>query len=103
MPRNAPGLRFLGPTILTSFILLALCSLLAFVLYRQQSQLTESLSENVGSRRAAADLELTLNELLGLLQRRNQDAAALHDRVDRDLREIRRFADKERERELAGQ
>ncbi len=101
MSRGYPRLRFLGPVALTSLILLALCSLMAFLLYRQQSSASEDLRENVGSRRAASDLEETLNDLHALLRGRNAGADSLHDRVDKHLREIGRYADKEREVELA--
>src|SRR5262249_17841723 len=101
MSRGYPRLRFIGPVALTSLTLLALCSLMAFLLYRQQYSASEDLRENVGSRRAASDLEETLNDLLALLRGRNAGADSLHLRVDKHLGEIRRFADKEREVELA--
>src|SRR5207249_7851663 len=68
MPRRYPRLWFVWPVALTSLCLFALSIATAVVLYRQQWSITEDLSENVGSRRAASNLEVTLEKLIGELK-----------------------------------
>ena len=74
MSRRYPGLRFVGPVALTSLCSFAVCTLVAVVLYRQQWTITEELGENVGSRRAASDLEENLRFLLSLLHKQELSA-----------------------------
>src|SRR5205823_20591 len=57
--------------------------------------------ENVVSRRAAADLEQRLEELVERLKTNPDGVEALHDRIEQHLGEISRYADKERERQLS--
>src|SRR5262249_3057171 len=78
-------------------------TLMAVLLYNQQQSVTEALSENVGSRRAAADLEESLNELVNQLKSRPEDVKELHQRIKDNLDTISNFADKERERQLSEQ
>ena len=80
MPRRYPRLWFVGPVALTSLCLFALSTVTALVLYRQQWSITEDRSENVGSRRAASDLEESLHTLIGFLRKDNLAVAPLHDR-----------------------
>src|SRR5262245_50543056 len=100
MSRSA-GLRLLVPVALTALAMLILCVLVAVLLYRQQWSISEALSENVGSRRAAGDLEESLANLLAVLRDNPEAAPPLHTSVEGHLDQIRRFADKEEERRLA--
>src|SRR5213080_5025936 len=101
MPRRYPRLWFVGPVALTSLCLFALSTVTALVLYRQQWSITEDLSENVESRRAASDLEESLKSLIGFLRMGNLDVAPLHDRVEDHLAVIRKYADKIEEQQKA--
>ena len=92
MARYRPGLHFIVPIALTSLFSLALCVSVAFVLYHQQETITEDLSENLSSRKAAADLSETLADLIALLRGRADNVAPLHDRIKSHLVEIDRFA-----------
>ncbi|MBI1913350.1 MAG: hypothetical protein HYS12_01115 [Planctomycetes bacterium] len=102
MPRRYPGLWFVGPVALTSLCLFALSTVTALVLYRQQWSITEDLSENVGSRRAASDLEESLRSLIVLYrQKGNPNFAPLHERIVEHLAAVQRFADKPQEKRQA--
>ncbi len=90
-------LRIVGPTAMTSLLLLALCAFVSVYLYRQQTDTAAELNENIGSRRAASNLE----EALQRLQADRGDHEELLNRVQALLTEIEAFADKPRERELA--
>jgi len=94
-------LHFLLTTSLTSVLLLALGSSVAWLVYRQQSATTEELGENIGSRRAADKFELTLAVLIALHREGSADVAPLHKRLASHLAEIDQFADKQEERRLA--
>jgi signal transduction histidine kinase len=93
-------LRLLAPTALTSLLLLALCGNVAVFLYRQQALTAEALGENIGSRRAAADLEESLEDLAALHRDPLTRVGPVHDRVEEHLEAIRELADKEEERAL---
>src|SRR4051812_31906669 len=101
MPRRFPRLWFVGPVALTSLCLFALSIATAVVLYRQQWSITEDLSENVGGRRAASKLEVTLEKLIGELSTGNAKVAPLHGDVEDHLAEIRNYADKPEEKRQA--
>lgn len=97
------ALRFLWPVLLTSLVLLTLCSVTAFTLYQRQSEFAEVFRENIESRRVAADLEESLVELAGLVRDRPDGLASLHKHIAAHLDEVDRYADRPRERELAAQ
>src|SRR5262245_34416631 len=102
MARYHPSKHFVMLVVLTSVFSLGVCVFAAFVLYRQQWTATEDLSENVSSRRAAADLITSLSDLLALLRDRADKVAPLHGRIQAHLQEIERFANKDEERTLTG-
>src|SRR5205823_1271482 len=62
---------------------------------------SESLRQNIVSRRAAADLEEDLLTLNGLLRDRNERVGSLHDQISAHLDEIERYADSAEEKRLA--
>jgi two-component system sensor histidine kinase HydH len=99
---NYPG-RLLLVTGASSALLLALSVGIAAYLNSQQEQTGKELQENIGSRRAAADLREALIELVALHQRGESDLAALHERAQTHLDEIVRWADKSAEKALARQ
>src|SRR5690349_8853437 len=94
-------LRIMGPTALTSLLLLALCAFVSVYLYRQQTVSAEELGENIGSRRAASNLEETLRDLAAYHRRGNVHVEPLHEQIDRLLAEIEKYADKPQEQDLA--
>jgi signal transduction histidine kinase len=96
-------LRIMGPTALTSLLLLALCALVSIYLYRQQTDTAAELGENIGSRRAASNLEETLRDLAALHRNGVENVAPLHERIDVLLHEIEAYADKPEEQTLAAQ
>ena len=90
-------LRILLTTALTSLLLLTLGASVAWLLYRQQSAKARELEENIGSRRAAVVLEETLAELIAAHRQGRGDVVALQERIEGQLEEIHRLADKEPE------
>jgi two-component system, NtrC family, sensor histidine kinase HydH len=94
-------LHFLLTTSLTSVLLLALGSSVAWLVYRQQSATADVLGENIGSRQAAVNLEETLNNLINFHGKGSADVALLQERIHSHLAEIEKFADKAEERDLA--
>src|SRR2546429_318393 len=101
MARTSYHLKLLWPIALTSLLTFAGCTLMAVLLFQQQQSVTEALSENVGSRRAAADLEESLLKLVNQLQTQPEEVEKLHERIKDNLDAISNFADKERERQLS--
>jgi two-component system sensor histidine kinase HydH len=93
--------RFLCFTVLSSLLVGTLCGGLAVYLNHQQAQTAADLMENIGSRRAAAKLEETLTDLTKLHDQGEKDVEPLQDVAAEHLQEIERYADKQRERELA--
>lgn len=91
------SLRFAWPVVLISLGLIALCSVIAVFLFRQQSQIAGVLRENIHSRRAAADLEESLIDLIGLLKVRVEGVDVLHRRIEQHLANIRAHVDHEEE------
>src|SRR4051794_40483874 len=103
MPTPGYQLRILGPTALTSALLLAVCGLASAYLYRQQTGTAAELGENIGSRRAASNLEETLRDLAALRRNGVDEVKPIHDRIAALLREIESFADKPEEQILSRQ
>jgi two-component system sensor histidine kinase HydH len=96
--------RLLVVTGVASALLLATSVGIAAYLNSQQVQTAEDLIENIGSRRAAADLRETLTDLVALHERGVTGLEPLQERVrGHHLPEIERLADKRREKELAKQ
>jgi two-component system, NtrC family, sensor histidine kinase HydH len=95
--------RFLVFTVLSSLLVGTLCGGLAVYLNHQQAQTAGVLEENIGSRRAAANLEETLTALIALHRKGTKHVEPLQERAEEHLQEIERYVDKDRERELARQ
>src|ERR1043166_2796369 len=93
--------RFLLVTIATSLLLLSSTAGIGVYLNAERARTSAELRESIGSRRAAAALEETLTDLLALRDRGVQEVPPLHERVGEHLAEIQRYANKDRERELA--
>lgn len=89
--------RFFFFTTLSGMVALVVCGTLAVSLAREQARTADVLGENIGSRRAAANLEESISDLLALHQRHAKDVEALHERVEEHLREIESLADKSEE------
>src|SRR5437763_11770904 len=102
MPAPAYQLRVVGPTVLTSLLLLAVCAVVSVYLYRQQTGTAAELGENIGSRRAASNLEETLHDLAALHRGGAERVEPIHQRVGALLGQIEAFADKPEEQALAG-
>lgn len=92
--------RLLAFAALSSLTLIGLSGMVSLYLYREQGRTADSLQENIGSRGAAINLEVTLHNLAALHERQLRDVEPLLEQVQTDLNEIERFADKVREREL---
>ncbi len=99
---NYPG-RLLLATSVSSALLLATSVAVAVYLNAQQLRTAEVLNENIGSRRAAANLHETLVDLAALHERKVANLEPLFERVQLHLSEIDRLADKGGEQELAQQ
>jgi len=100
---NYPS-RLLLATGASSALLLVLSVAVAGYLNSQQVRTADVLNENIGSRRAAADLRETLSELVTLHtsdKRGLADLDRLHERALSHLGEIERLADKSAEKALA--
>jgi len=93
--------RFVWPIALLSVSLVALCAVLMSFLLRQQARIAAVMGENIESRRAAADLEESLTDLVALLKVRVEGVAPLHERAGGHLARIVRLVDHEEERRLA--
>jgi two-component system, NtrC family, sensor histidine kinase HydH len=103
MPGRLYQWRIVAPTVLTSLLLLAVCAVAAVYLYLQQTATAKELGENIGSRRAASNLEETLRDLAALHRAGGAGVEAIHERIDGHLREIEGFADKPEEKILVPQ
>lgn len=88
-------------TLGVSLIVLVFCFSLAAYLYSQQSHSAEVLGENIGSRGAALNLEVTLNDLLALHQRGADQVDPLWEKVQQFQKEIEEYADKPEEQKIA--
>jgi signal transduction histidine kinase len=98
---NRMPFRYLWPVLLTTAVLLGLCTVTAVLLFRHRAGMSETLRENIVSRRAAADLEEDLLTLHGLLRDRVEGVGSLHDQIRVHLDEIDRYADRDDEKRLA--
>jgi signal transduction histidine kinase len=90
-----------APSALVSLLLLGLCTWVSVALFRQQQETAAVLDENVGSRKAAHDLEAVLEELVA---RHRDGGPGLDDKqnlAEAHLADIQAFADKDEERRLA--
>ncbi len=85
----------------SSALLLASSIGVAIYLNSQQAEAAEVLGENIGSRRAAANLREILTDLVTRHQRGETDVELFHERAWTDLGEIERLADKDTEKTLA--
>jgi signal transduction histidine kinase len=93
--------RFLGPLVLVSLSLVTLGVLTAASLFRQQQTVTITLRENIGSRRAATELEECLIDLIALLKDHVEAVSTLHGRLRAHLTVIDAYADQAEEAALA--
>src|SRR5262245_25806343 len=98
--RTYPG-RFLAGTASASALVLVLCGSVAVYLDGEQARTASVLSENIGSRMAAANAEESLNDLIALHRQGATHVEPVHDRISGHLSEINALADKEQERVLA--
>jgi two-component system sensor histidine kinase HydH len=103
MPAPDYQLRILAPTALTSVLLLAVCGIASVYLYRQQTDTAAELGENIGSRRAASNLEETLRDLAALHRDGVERVGPILQRIDTLLGEIESFANKPEEQALSEQ
>jgi signal transduction histidine kinase len=101
LKRNLPS-HIARLSIFSSLLLFGVCVGMAGYLYWQLGSTGRSLTEDVGSRKAAHDLETTLVKLADKLQRGGQ-VDDLNDRLAGLLDEVSRLADKDEEARLAGQ
>lgn len=85
--------RYIGPVLLITGCLVALCAFTAASLLNQQTTLSRSLREHVKSHRAAVELEECLTDLIALENDRVESVAVLHDRVRYLLAAVRSAAD----------
>ena len=92
--------RYLGPVLLITGCLVALCAVTAVSLLNQQTTLSRSLRENVESRRAAVELEECLTDLIALENDRVESVTVMHNRVRVLLTAVQAVADQAEEREL---
>src|SRR5436190_21262395 len=99
LTRDFPS-RITRLAVILSVSLFALCIVAAYYLYRQQAATAESLGENIGSRKAARNVEIALEELIQHLGAGGAQAAAFADKVKQPLAEARGLADKEEEERL---
>src|SRR5258706_10843375 len=95
--------RLLAAATLSSLLLLGVCGTLAVYLEREQARTADVLGEDLGSRKAASDLEEVLDRLVTAQLQGDADQAALRRDADALLDEIDRLADKSEERVLAGE
>lgn len=104
--RKLPTLRVAGPTLLVSGLLFAACIVAAMLLYRLHARSAEDLTEDIDSRKIAADLETTLRNLAALVRRTiavkqgSDQVDALNDHVTQLLEEARLLANTQTEEAL---
>jgi two-component system sensor histidine kinase HydH len=91
-----------GPTFLVSLLLLSLCTLAAIYLYQQQETYAESVGEDLRSTQVAQDLKNTVHDLAALIRDGREKVDPLHQRIHEQLKQARKLADKDKERELVG-
>src|SRR5262245_52696017 len=107
MLKSSVFLRVAAPTILVSVLLLASCVVVAVHLHGQQKLTVRIYGENVRSREVAHDLEVSLKDLMLVIEQTwpNPSAAAsqveeIHARIREAISLGKEFADKDRERTL---
>src|SRR5581483_6764127 len=98
---NRLPFRYLWAVLLSSTVLLGLCTITAVLLFQQRAGMSESLRENIISRRAAADMHEDLFTLDGLLREGNERVGSLHDQISSHLDEIEQYADSDQEKQMA--
>jgi len=98
--RTYPG-RFLAGTASASALVLVLCGSVAVYLDNEQARTASVLSENIGSRVAAANSEESLSDLIALHRQGAQHVEPVHERIAGHLSQIQALADKEQERILS--
>jgi two-component system sensor histidine kinase HydH len=98
-----PGLRWriLWPVSLVAICLVILCVFTAVSLFHQHATIAGVFSENVASRKAAAELEECLTDLIALEHARVETVAPLHARARTHLKKITELADEPDEQLLA--
>jgi two-component system, NtrC family, sensor histidine kinase HydH len=108
--RRPLALHLLAPTVLVSLALVAACISGALVLNNLQVNVSNVLTENVQSTRAATGLETALRELHDVLQGPHTDPGAVTDqlatlnqRAREWLEEAQRWANWQREKDLVAQ
>jgi two-component system sensor histidine kinase HydH len=94
---NYPA-RLLLVTGASSILLLASSIGVAVYLNSEQAQTAQVLNEDIGSRRAAADLRESLTELSDRHKHGGVNLESLHEKVRKDLAECERLADKPTEK-----
>jgi signal transduction histidine kinase len=99
LKRNLP-FHIAGLAAFLSLLLLGVCAVTAVYLYWQLSSTGRNLSEDVGSRKAAHDLETTLENLADLLGHGSDQVGALHERIAGLMDDVTRLADKQEEKRL---
>lgn len=97
--RDYPN-RLLLAAILSSLLVLGLCGTVAVFVTWEQSRTADVLRENIGSRRAAVNLQEVLAALATLHLRGVNEVTPLHERAEGHLTDIERLADKDQEREF---
>lgn len=95
--------QFVGPVVLATVCLVALCTFTAVSLLRQQATVHRAIRDDLKSRRTAVELEECLADVLALEQDRVETVAVLHRRAAGHLRSLAELADDEQEREEIGQ
>src|SRR2546428_14165931 len=82
MLKNSVFLRVAAPTILVSVLLLASCTVVAVHLHGQQKLSARIYGENVRSREVAHDLEVSLKDLMLVIEKTRQNPSAAAGQVE---------------------
>jgi two-component system, NtrC family, sensor histidine kinase HydH len=93
--------RFQLMTILSSLLLLALGISVAWLVYSLSSASADVLGENIFSRQAAVNLEVSLNDLISRHHDGTKHINSLHNDIEAHMQVIDEYADKDEERILA--
>jgi len=104
MSKKMPILRVFGPTVLVSLLLFGVCTFAAVVLYRWHARTAEHLTEDIDSRRVAAEIEGALKRLAGQVSRGSDQVGILHEDIEQMLEKAKEYSntaeDDELEKEL---
>ena len=95
--------RVLWATIVPSLLAMVLCGVVALWLHQEQTRTAEALEQDIASRGAATNLEVTLDNLAVLHERLSQDVEPLHEQIAANIEEITLLADTDEEHALAKQ